>query len=1639
MFFNNEDNKIIANYLNKSFIKKMLYVGRGLDIATVISDYAKSVSFNEYEKRRELIKALWTKETKHVSDIFTGREYGALKLLLDEENAERFKEIWDRAPFYTYTIGYIRRSYRSNKSSSLYLSKNILKLKEFIYLAAMDFSLDKYLKDTKSNYEDTSVIADIIAIELDKNNQSVLEGIKEIIYNDNNLAIVTREIIRGMLMSRNDEAHRITGELLLAAKLQEGLRQAIVENMDEGSREAFIYLLKLIIDNNLSRFSSVVRAFGTWTGLGIDVEKPKVINKCLQAAYDCLTNKDIQKECINSSDNLLIYIGIWSVAFDEVEDLDNIIDGLLQAPEKYKKLAALQFLNETQFTTYRHTTACKVLIERDFEIHAWALKNLFNDVNYYELSENPKSQLEQYYKGMAYSECINLFNQLKEIADIMPKKEIKFEGSVFPWMSISITKPEIIEKMLFSVALSYDNDVVDTLIDYRDNMNPDSRKLFVELFISKPKNTRQKAALIEGCSDRSSSIRESAFNIINKMNLSSEDYKLIEDFLQYKSGDLRKNAIKLLLKQENKELEACIERLFLSKNENKRLAAIDMVSAIESVKKHRNVYERCLDLINSNKDVSQKEKMLAENIIRDVNDNKTFKYRFGLYDNANEVQIEGISRPEGFNIKSIFSANYNELYSIIAKFSSLIHENRDFEYEREEWNGTKTITTLGGSYFLEPLKRGENKLESFPISDKIREFSKNEKLTLDILIQLNFDIDIAYSLTNQEYQRWFENLFGDIFDFKGVREFFRSVYNLPYFSHIRRYIDLLINEYSCEERFKIGKDMSEYLFAVIPQDKHYIEYKIEKERYYYSSRKNYISDSKEVRYWLALIRDNNYNNETFIEYFKTAYNYYRSNKFEENATLALDHFGRAQELGIIDDNEIYKELMSRPLSPKRIEEITNTNWNYHEVLLNYPKLIELGNSAVNTIVNIEVKRGELNTEVTHLAVEVDKCYGVEIFTSILLNMEKDTYIRGYNFVNDDSTKKQVLSHLLKCCYPREGEGAETLRSCLEGKKITRKQLIEGAMYSPQWLDIISEYLGYDGLKSACWYFHAHVNDVFSEEKAAVVARYSPISAQDFKDGAFDQEWFMDAYKTIGEKNFKLVYDSAKYIAGGGLHKRSQLFADATLGDLDIEEIKKRVVDKRNKDYLLTYGLIPIKDRDDLLERYEYIHQYLKESKKFGAQRQASETRSANIALLNLARNAGYSDVNRLSWNMETAKLDSISQYLLPRKLEDIEVQLLVNELGQAEITCTKDDKVLKDIPSKYRRHEYVQEIKEIKKSLKEQYARARGSFEASMERADEFEAGELEQLCMSPVLAPIIKNLVFISNNKLGYFNQCGLVDYNGEIYKLDLADRLLIAHPIHLYESGKWSEYQKDIFTRRVVQPFKQVFRELYLPNEDELREGNQSRRYAGHQVQPKKTLALLKTRGWMASNEEGLQKVYYKENIIGTIYALADWFSPSEIEAPAIEFVRFEDRRTFMPVTIEKVPKLIFSEVMRDLDLVVSVAHVGGVDPEASLSTVEIRRAIIRELLGLLKLENVTIKESHAFITGVHGEYTIHLGSGVVHKMAGGSLNILPVHSQHRGRIFLPFIDGDPKSAEIISKIILLAEDKKLKDPSILSQIAR
>ena len=121
----------------------------------------------------------------------------------------------------------------------------------------------------------------------------------------------------------------------------------------------------------------------------------------------------------------------------------------------------------------------------------------------------------------------------------------------------------------------------------------------------------------------------------------------------------------------------------------------------------------------------------------------------------------------------------------------------------------------------------------------------------------------------------------------------------------------------------------------------------------------------------------------------------------------------------------------------------------------------------------------------------------------------------------------------------------------------------------------------------------------------------------------------------------------------------------------------------------------------------------------------------------------------------------------------------------------------------------------------------------------------------------------------------------------------------------------------------------------------------------------------------------------------------------------------------------------------MAVSRAYVGGVDPITSLSTIELRKSIVAYTCQLMKLKNVIVEGNFVHITGTYNDYSVHLGSGVVHQKAGSTIHLVPVWSGQRGKVYLLFLDEDPLTAQIVSKVVLFADDVSIKEPAILEQI--
>ena len=1658
-----------------------------------------------------LKQELSSKKDVKFNDIFPKNIYPAIELLIGKKFLKVFLDISKNTIKYPFSRGYDRRMVRS---SNYYNHIDFL-FELFEDLVDLNFLNLDIVTVVKGEYDNDGIYGlynpYLIAYEIDNKNKELIDLIKGALGSQKSKIDLNYSIMQAIFISNNKELLELTGKLLLAAKLQEGVRQEICENMDRGLQENFEYMFKIIYDNNLIRFSSVKRALATWTGLASESDDiSKFGKKELEIINKLIANPKYEDELLKSDDNVEVYLGLWNKSTRDIKYSVEAMEKLLKLSKYHTKLLISYYLHTIEDKQYQREIAKKVIKEYgkdnkniveilacylDFAIGYIYPSHFKDDIKSGKL--NPKT----YFKDK--KEALEFFDILENAFSLMKEKSKVFDPCIFPWNIESIDTEKISTTLLF-IAILYPDDILkNKVMGYIKEIDTWNRGRFLEVLFEKPSNKEQKDFIITMLSDRTSA-GVTAYEIVKNNNLTKEYPREIEDLLRLKNADTRKNLIDLLMSQDKKELLISIDNLVSAKNENKRLAGLDILNLANSKQKPLYDKKEVKNLVTKISSPTDAEKILIENLSdkkkkeseNTLNKLYNTEYKLDLPYEIKEVEklsktIKKNKKSEyiienSLNIKKIFTKSTDELFKIVKKLSELYIKNEDYEYMsfytkeyillRDGFSITKDVNNV-------PYNERQ-KLSNYPLEDVWKDFYKNEIKDFSTLWQL-YTLDYNSSINEnniKEYQDFYKKILGiDITELrtKLKKANLKYVFSKNYYNdtgYVLEIIDMLYEEYSKENKdylFEIGKVFTSYVLEnfeakdIVKQQERY-----NKEIYYNVNIYNRYS-GLEYLFVKAIDYLEFYNDEkAFTESFVLRYNLDKKIEKYINENLkdceiggatkafGLRNYAIASILKIAEKDLIYKYVLeldnevAKEINVHGFSELDGFMNNYRNILakkedkkiatLNQFMLNDAlkviydeGRKIVDYVVQNELKRGDSPTIYSKSLHKIYRIEGIDYLVQILQALGKETLDRTSYYWGGDDSKKAVLSHLLKVCYPTEKDNSKELAKKLKGTDITEQRLVEVAMYASQWLEIIETYLGWKGLVSGCYYFQAHMSDV-SKDKEGLIGKYTPISIDDLRDGAFDIDWFKSAYKELGEKKFEMLYDSAKYISDGAKHSRARMFADAVNGKLNLKETEKKIEDKRNKDLVASYSLIPLlKDKQkDALHRYQFLQKFLKDSKQFGAQRRASEAKAVNISLENLSRNMGYSDVTRLIWNMETALINEMKEYFEPKKLDDIDVYIKIDDLGQSEIIYEKAGKELKSLPTKLKKDKYIEAIKEVHKNLKEQYRRSRKMLEEAMEDGTEFYGYEIENLMTNPVIAPILKSLVFKMENDLGYYMDKKLKSAKKKSVAVKDDSLLKIAHCFDLFESGEWATYQKDIFDRELRQPFKQVFRELYVKTVDE-KGRDKSLRYAGYQVQPAKTVALLKTRRWIIDGQEGLEKVYYKKNIIAKIFALADWFSPADIEAPTLEEVQFFDRKTFKPILIDDVPDLIFTEVMRDIDLVVSVAHIGDVDPEASHSTIEMRKAIIEFNCKLFKLKNVTFTENHALIKGERAEYSIHLGSGLVHQKAGSAINVLPVHSQHRGRVFLPFIDDDPKTAEIMAKVLLFAQDDKIKDVFILEQI--
>jgi hypothetical protein len=302
-------------------------------------------------------------------------------------------------------------------------------------------------------------------------------------------------------------------------------------------------------------------------------------------------------------------------------------------------------------------------------------------------------------------------------------------------------------------------------------------------------------------------------------------------------------------------------------------------------------------------------------------------------------------------------------------------------------------------------------------------------------------------------------------------------------------------------------------------------------------------------------------------------------------------------------------------------------------------------------------------------------------------------------------------------------------------------------------------------------------------------------------------------------------------------------------------------------------------------------------------------------------------------------------------------------------------------------------------------------------------------------------------------------------------ADAAELWHPV-LTTPAEVLAWRQLLETQELQQPLKQAFREVYLLTPPEERTRTYSNRMAAHVLKQHQFSSLAKLRSWKYSLLGAYDKGYESEtaSLALPAHGLRAEFWVSEVNADGawndtgiynyvstdqVRFVRGLDEVVPLP----ELAPLVFSEVMRDVDLFVGVASVGN-DPLwrdngglaqyrnywenysfGELSELaKNRRLVLERLVPRLKIGKVSeIRDRFLVVKGKLRTYKIHLGSGnILMEPNDQYLCIVPDRSAKNltSDVFLPF-EGDAVLSIILSKALLLMDDDKITDETILRQL--
>ena len=474
-----------------------------------------------------------------------------------------------------------------------------------------------------------------------------------------------------------------------------------------------------------------------------------------------------------------------------------------------------------------------------------------------------------------------------------------------------------------------------------------------------------------------------------------------------------------------------------------------------------------------------------------------------------------------------------------------------------------------------------------------------------------------------------------------------------------------------------------------------------------------------------------------------------------------------------------------------------------------------------------------------------------------------------------------------------------------------------------------------------------------------------------------------------------------------------------------------------------FGALPLAEGETVVDRYRQLQWSVKQASKYGAERKANQLTCVRAAMEHLAQVGGYPDAVRMEFAFDSDLAAEATDPAAGWDAGEYRLSLAVTGMEVA-IVIERGGKRLKSVPKAVRSAPAYAEARELQERLRGQARRLRfGLLEQLVTEGTSIAADDVVALLRLPAGRELIPAMLWRTADGVTGFLETDADDVlllrglDGVAAPVD--GELYAAHPWDLFTAGTLSAWQRAVVSRRIVQPVRQVFRELYVLTPAEVESGTHSARFAGHRVSGARANRLLATRSWR------MERGYFEGTAtrrFGDFEArlafdeMGHFLGEGEAVTGKVSF-----RKGTATILLADVPPTVLSEAMRDVDLVVSVAALGSADRPYSTATVASRSELLTALAEDLGLTSITLDGSFARVHGKRADYRVHLGSGSIHIEPGGYLCVVPdaAATGQNQQLFLPFADEDVMTSVILSKVLMLVADDRITDPTITEQISR